>query len=1790
MDSPRGRGRVGYRGRGGNRGNRGNRGRGGFRGRGGGGKPQDNERPQSSSDDFDTDGSDSDDLNVFDRVPKHDDIKVELPKQKSNIFNQSSSNVRSEYKRMPPRSQSHGPRNFNKDQNNNNNNRSSNSYNNRQPKRDYNNAKIESNRDVFRELRDKLKPNLKNVDEKIYVQLDKFNKIIDMIASEEMKDQTVDAFLELCKVFTLPDLKACKDPNKQSSIYSIFFNNNQFKLSPAIKKMAIPILMGVSTEDQIKLIFDFFKVLIDVSSSNFEILQSDFQVLQRLSEIQPVIKKYVDDIKKYSDVKAENEAYSFESAVSPTAEDLFINKKSKIDNSINKEWRNFNEYKRAMIDLTKENFYTPFRSALDQLKKKTLDYRDLFLYEDVYIPFTDNIDNYKVFKECNFFLSFRIRTPPNCKKQLSIPNWKQTDQLGNRSLLILSTSPDLLRIDAVCRSCAAARSLDVDQSKATINFLNSGLVPVVLISGQIKENVKYYMFEPTSCWPAVQPVLQRLLKMNEVTFPSYFLRKIIKLDFSDNSMPETNKIKTDILMLDRPAVRDRHPYEKMASENWAFDRYSPIQMSNLLRVDHEQYRALRYALTHNLTLVNGAPGTGKTHFAREYLRVMNELAHPKPIVVVTYTNHALDSILEGVLPFIDSEKLIRWGGPMRSTNKTLKERVWKNYYLSKEVRLEKNEIVTKKQNLKNMYNLRQMATQCIGALQKNPMEIRVYKKIMKVLNYFFKANEKMANHYPIDLTPEETKEYLNYLNSRDERIRYLSLPSQGDAIDCWVNGEDFYHRRNQEIRNIYNYNKGIVVGQVYHNPYENLKSNNLDDPDDYYYDKEEEEDKKDKDESNIKPDIHPSPDDFAINSSKVEMLQQKEADKKVIEEYDDNVEEEEEELFEDKIYNDEDVTEMTRVSLDGTEIEENLPKAYIKEVLEGKFAILFSNTGKKPHELMIDYLKIISDPLTRMINAFEEDLQKQEIAFNERETREAGRFLQKMKLIGMTSTVASVRKEALEVAGCEILIVEEAGELTESMLSCILPSSLKRMILIGDYQQLRPKVEHELTFDPCNYDVSLFEKLVVNAKKQRAECLFTLSVQRRMHPQISALIRNVFYNEGKEQINDAESTNNLGIPFGIPYRVRFYMHNFEESKISSRSHANPQEAKFCASLVPFFICRGYKPEDITIISLYKGQMFLIQREIDKLYDQCRKSSSSKMYDPFGSIRSPRQIKVVVLDNFQGEENKVIIVSLTRSDRPGFVKNRNRALVTLSRAREMLVVLGNERVFGKENKIKENEQWRKISDAASHLSPFAMSKPDCEGLVVNKCIIHKPNSANIPSFLKTPDQILRFRFSYCKEKCNFKLPCGHNCQLVCHCHSFPPGPTEHDDYYCPFQCEKHCVNGHRCKGNCGKCTHNKTCPPCKEKIHHKFPCGHEADIECYLVTSGKAKCRTECGKPVKRCGHPCKLQCGHKGDCDCKVQLDKECENCGRTFKYKCGEDHPKCMRECNHVLPCGHVCSGKCFECIERRHHETECQRQCEFIFPCGHRCPCKCCDKFPAHQHFICRTEVTLIHNFCGNHNTPLKQECSRPIQCNFPCQHFCNVCKKQCPRKCSEHCIDRCNCRCQFKCAICGKRCRALSGEKCAIFCEHSTYFKDVLEPPESEGILYVFHGNHFLPLKDAREKVLAEYESIIHGQGDLPVPVSRLMCPIEGCRCKEPCIVGSWLFDHYNKEIENVLKQIRAKSENYIAVNKNSPNESQFDKVHWYFCESCGELFFIKFDNVENIIVKCPNCGMQKGEMFE
>lgn len=106
------------------------------------------------------------------------------------------------------------------------------------------------------------------------------------------------------------------------------------------------------------------------------------------------------------------------------------------------------------------------------------------------------------------------------------------------------------------------------------------------------------------------------------------------------------------------------------------------------------------------------------------------------IAIITFTNHALDSNLEGVIDFVHPSDIIQWLGPMISDNKILQQRKWSNYYYEQHIQNQRDKIATEKQKLKNMYNICQMAVVYIDKIQKNPENIEIYKTIIHFLITF----------------------------------------------------------------------------------------------------------------------------------------------------------------------------------------------------------------------------------------------------------------------------------------------------------------------------------------------------------------------------------------------------------------------------------------------------------------------------------------------------------------------------------------------------------------------------------------------------------------------------------------------------------------------------------------------------------------------------------------------------------------------------------------------------------------------------------------------------------------------------------------------------------------------------------------------------------------------------------------------------------------------------------------------------------------------------------------------
>ena len=107
-----------------------------------------------------------------------------------------------------------------------------------------------------------------------------------------------------------------------------------------------------------------------------------------------------------------------------------------------------------------------------------------------------------------------------------------------------------------------------------------------------------------------------------------------------------------------------------------------------------------------------------------------------------------------------------------------------------------------------------------------------------------------------------------------------------------------------------------------------------------------------------------------------------------------------------------------------------------------------------------------------------------------------------------------------------------------------------------------------------------------------------------------------------------------------------------------KSRSNDHEAKFLTALCRYFIQQGYLREQITILTAYSGQLLKLRREM----------SADKTF--FEGVR------VTAVDNFQGEENDIILLSLVRSDSIGFLKIANRVCVALSRARKGFYIIGN----------------------------------------------------------------------------------------------------------------------------------------------------------------------------------------------------------------------------------------------------------------------------------------------------------------------------------------------------------------------------------------------------------------------------------------------------------------------------------------------------------------------------------
>ena len=1176
---------------------------------------------------------------------------------------------------------------------------------------------------------------------------------------------------------------------------------------------------------------------------------------------------------------------------------------SELINKYKEPWSSISSYIKVMYNLAIENFFYPLRVHLNELKNDELDPRDLFLYEKVKIHPCYVFDDRS---EYDVFIKFSIRAP-NYKdgntvkpRKMRTIDWSFTERLSKNKLLFFSFSPFLEKIEAVAVSCA---------NKGTIQ---NDIVPISFLQGTLDIEEEYFMFEPIDHWNG--PLFDNILNTNEITLPKRLIKPIISLDFSENTMkndlliciPQLLRNKSDYIFrrriintpnadvnyyckeiisdlerstdkknfiryimsdlctllkkIEMTRKQDESPNQsplktfdrksevaktvlteikryigfKSVDEEWPFGGFTEEEFRTKCTVDHEQYKALKFSLDHRLTLVNGAPGTGKTYLACELVKLLLNSYYEYPIIVVTYKNVSLDGFLDNIANFLDKNEVdfIRIGGRPRTENKFIL-----SMKLDQEYPPEVQEL---KSRIIYLDSLAVMMNDSLKELENKALN-EISKTIIIEIDKAINIKKTLFDMFPIFSKQEETL-IIELFNPKD------FIPPVGTYFNCWAQGNEYY----EQIKAQY---KELLQSQI-DKLFDELLT---------YLNKKEEEENTEYIKSFINKRFHDNEIEFsrfvAINRRLILARNQS------------------------ALFN---IIELTVDLGSFISPESNgLIPDRIKDAMNEKMNAVLTSTDKK------ESLKIFLKEMKEMNVKYSKGLKEYNSAkikeYEKTETKRLGYLLSKKRLIAMTATRAAQYKACLDLSGARFMIVEEAGELTESMAFSIIPKSIQNLVMIGDYRQLRPTVEHKLTFQPYNHHISLFEKEVIHAKSIKADNLFTLSIQRRMYPQIASLLRQVFYNNNKdeEKLNDDESTEKLEKPLGFPNHIQFWLHDFEEKgeDIKMRSHVNVNEAKVCAHLFLMMLCRGYKSSEITIIALYKGQKKQIERELMNLIDRYYSDPELNVYDAFDfendlpDLEYNRDLNELIdlrkslvgryvkcLDDFQGEENEVIIISLTRSQKPGFVKNENRALVTLSRARQIEFVVGNRNVFGPENKI--NKLWRNITTAALINNDNVVHY---DGLEACPCPIHSENQKLV--LMKNIDDFINFRFNCCLEDCSETASCGHHCFMPCHFHS--DLSSKHKNiferrYFCNERCAKRCKKGHQCEEMCGTCVHYG-CPPCS----------HQCDGRCSF------------------CDKPCCMICCHDDLCQC--QITEICSICENEFTEYHGNlnfigNNPVCKR------------------------------------------------------------------------------------------------------------------------------------------------------------------------------------------------------------------------------------------------------------------------------------------------------
>ncbi|XP_025408044.1 NFX1-type zinc finger-containing protein 1-like isoform X1 [Sipha flava] len=344
-------------------------------------------------------------------------------------------------------------------------------------------------------------------------------------------------------------------------------------------------------------------------------------------------------------------------SIYPSISDITTKRVILSQNILKGRYDNVEHYIDVQFRLLREDFIAPMREGIQCYKEVT--------------KFNPDV---KMIPNMHIYFNVKIKVKDVKRKKVHIVNFYTKDDCSNDSKRFMPQSMLVFSNDNFDTMFFA---LVIRISQTFLSSLKTLVIKPLDHTVSINMKSSYTMAESVAFFLPYMYTMNVLKTFNHINFP---MKSYIVFGKTEPKTPAYLTCKSKIYTI------NGLQFDILNNNLWPDNKF--------LGLDSAQSMAFKAALTKEFTIIQGPPGTGKTYIGLQIVKSIIENMYKtnilkNPIIVVCYTNHALDQFLEGLINITKCVTRIGRGCKsdivkshvLRNTNTFLAQKRLKNSYV-----------------------------------------------------------------------------------------------------------------------------------------------------------------------------------------------------------------------------------------------------------------------------------------------------------------------------------------------------------------------------------------------------------------------------------------------------------------------------------------------------------------------------------------------------------------------------------------------------------------------------------------------------------------------------------------------------------------------------------------------------------------------------------------------------------------------------------------------------------------------------------------------------------------------------------------------------------------------------------------------------------------------------------------------------------------------------------------------------------------------------------------------------